>query len=82
MSMLSSMSSNALRCNQQRAACSAARRSLCTSAAVCKAGLNKYSQIITQPKAQGASQAMLYATEGVDSIEDLAKPMVGVASVW
>lgn len=28
------------------------------------AGLNKYSSRITQPKSQGASQAMLYATGG------------------
>lgn len=25
---------------------------------------------------------MLYATDGIDSEEDLAKPMVGVANVW
>ena len=42
--------------------------------------LNKYSAHITQPKSQGASQAMLYAT-GL-STEDLAKPQVGIASVW
>jgi dihydroxy-acid dehydratase len=42
--------------------------------------LNKYSSHITQPKSQGASQAMLYAT-GL-SEEDLAKPQVGIASVW
>lgn len=29
-----------------------------------------------------ASQAMLYATDGIDSPEDLAKPMVGIANVW
>ena len=28
----------------------------------CPPGLNKYSSKITQPKSQGASQAMLYAT--------------------
>ncbi|KAA1087429.1 hypothetical protein PGT21_031442 [Puccinia graminis f. sp. tritici] len=44
--------------------------------------INKYSRTITQPKDQGASQAMLYATEGVDSEADLQKAMVGVASVW
>lgn len=32
--------------------------------------------------AEQSPQAMLYATEGIDAIEDLAKPMVGVASVW
>lgn len=42
--------------------------------------LNKYSSQITQPKAQGASQAMLYAT-GLEEI-DMAKPQVGIASVW
>ena len=42
--------------------------------------LNKYSSQITQPKAQGASQAMLYAT-GLRE-QDMAKPQVGIASVW
>jgi dihydroxy-acid dehydratase len=42
--------------------------------------LNKYSSVITQPKAQGASQAMLYAT-GLRE-PDMAKPQVGIASMW
>ena len=42
--------------------------------------LNKFSSRITQPKVQGASQAMLYAT-GM-SEEDMNKPQVGIASVW
>ena len=42
--------------------------------------LNRYSQRITQPRIQGASQAMLYAT-GL-SEDDLDKPQVGIASVW
>ena len=42
--------------------------------------LNKYSSRITQPKSQGASQAMLYAT-GMTT-EDMNKPQVGIASVW
>ena len=42
--------------------------------------LNKYSSQITQPKSQGASQAMLYATGLRD--EDFTKPQVGIASVW
>lgn len=42
--------------------------------------LNKYSAIITQPKSQGASQAMLYAT-GFDE-SDMDKAQVGVGSVW
>lgn len=45
-------------------------------------GINRYSRIVTQPKDQGASQAMLFATEGVDTDNDLQKAMVGVASVW
>ncbi len=44
------------------------------------APLNKYSSHITQPKSQGASQAMLYAT-GL-SQADLQKPQVGIASMW
>ena len=42
--------------------------------------LNKYSSKITQPKSQGASQAMLYAT-GMQP-EDMDKAQVGIASVW
>jgi dihydroxy-acid dehydratase len=42
--------------------------------------LNKFSSQITQPKSQGASQAMLYAT-GLRE-EDMGKPQVGIASVW
>jgi dihydroxy-acid dehydratase len=42
--------------------------------------LNRYSSQITQPKSQGASQAMLYAT-GLQE-EDMLKPQVGIASVW
>ncbi len=42
--------------------------------------LNKYSSRITQPKSQGASQAMLYGT-GMTP-EDMKKPQVGIASVW
>ncbi|MEM6468481.1 MAG: dihydroxy-acid dehydratase, partial [Planctomycetota bacterium] len=42
--------------------------------------LNRYSSKITQPKSQGASQAMLYAT-GL-SRADMNKPQVGIASVW
>ncbi|HEX9843092.1 MAG TPA: dihydroxy-acid dehydratase, partial [bacterium] len=42
--------------------------------------LNRYSARITQPKSQGASQAMLYAC-GL-SEADMNKPQVGIASVW
>ncbi|KAI0150280.1 dihydroxy-acid/6-phosphogluconate dehydratase [Xylariaceae sp. FL1272] len=43
-------------------------------------GLNKVSRHITQPKSQGASQAMLYAT-GLER-EDMSKAQVGISSVW
>ena len=42
--------------------------------------LNKFSSRITQPKSQGASQAMLYATGMSEG--DMEKPQVGIASVW
>ena len=42
--------------------------------------LNRYSRHITQPKSQGASQAMLYGT-GMTP-EDMDKPQVGIASMW
>jgi len=42
--------------------------------------LNKFSSRITQPKSQGASQAMLYGT-GMTP-EDMQKAQVGIASVW
>ncbi len=42
--------------------------------------LNKYSSRVTQPRSQGASQAMLYGTGMTD--EDMNKPQVGIGSVW
>ncbi len=42
--------------------------------------LNTYSKRITQPKSQGASQAMLYGT-GMTP-EDMNKAQVGIGSVW
>lgn len=42
--------------------------------------LNKHSATITQPKSQGAGQAMLYGT-GLTR-EDMNKAQVGIASVW
>jgi dihydroxy-acid dehydratase len=42
--------------------------------------LNRYSSRITQPKAQGASQAMLYATGMTES--DMDKAQVGISAVW
>lgn len=44
--------------------------------------MNRYSRSVTQTKDQGASQAMLYATDGIESDKDFEKAMVGVASVW
>lgn len=41
---------------------------------------NKYSAIITEPKSNGASQAMLYATGFKDG--DFAKGQVGIGSCW
>jgi dihydroxy-acid dehydratase len=43
-------------------------------------GLNKVSQHVTQPKSQGASQAMLYATGMTET--DLNRPQIGISSVW
>jgi dihydroxy-acid dehydratase len=42
--------------------------------------INKYSSRITEPKSQGASQAMLYGT-GLNEA-DMAKAQVGICSVW
>jgi dihydroxy-acid dehydratase len=42
--------------------------------------INRYSRVITEPKSQGASQAMLYAT-GLNE-EDMQKPQVGISSMW
>ena len=42
--------------------------------------LNPYSSLVTQPKHQGVSQAMLYATGMSEA--DMDKPQVGIASVW
>ena len=42
--------------------------------------LNRYSARITEPRSQGASQAMLYGT-GLTP-DDMSKPQVGIASVW
>ncbi len=41
---------------------------------------NRYSARITQPKSQGASQAMLYGAGLTEA--DMHKPQVGIASVW
>ncbi|CAR29561.1 ZYRO0G11638p [Zygosaccharomyces rouxii] len=56
-----------------------ASRKFCTTRIVGKK-LNKYSYIVTEPKDQGGSQAMLYAT-GFKP-DDLSKGQVGVGSCW
>ncbi|KAI9456156.1 dihydroxy-acid dehydratase [Russula earlei] len=56
--------------------------SSCSSTQDERSFMNRYSRIVTQPKDQGASQAMLYATDGIHSDDDFNKAMVGVASVW
>ena len=50
------------------------------SAETSSSNLNKVSQHVTQPKSQGASQAMLYAT-GLEP-SDMSKAQVGISSVW
>jgi dihydroxy-acid dehydratase len=42
--------------------------------------LNKFSSRVTQPRSQGASQAMLYGIGLTDA--DLQKPQVGICSMW
>ncbi len=41
---------------------------------------NRYSARVTQPRSQGASQAMLYGVGLTDA--DLQKPQVGICSMW
>ncbi|KAJ2779006.1 hypothetical protein GGI15_004012 [Coemansia interrupta] len=67
----------------QRAVCASSRMALSTSAvsrSEDKVHLNRHSAIITQPKAQGPSQAMLYATGLKEA--DMSKAQVGISSVW
>ncbi|KAK4138522.1 dihydroxy-acid and 6-phosphogluconate dehydratase [Trichocladium antarcticum] len=45
-----------------------------------EAKLNRVSGTITQPKSQGASQAMLYATGMTE--DDMSKAQIGISSVW
>jgi dihydroxy-acid dehydratase len=42
--------------------------------------MNRYSARVTQPRSQGASQAMLYGIGLTDA--DLQKPQVGICSMW
>ncbi|KAH9998024.1 dihydroxy-acid/6-phosphogluconate dehydratase [Russula vinacea] len=75
--------SKVLVCASRKYAVRASSRafSSCSSIRDDKPVLNKYSRTVTQPKDQGASQAMLYATDGIRSDDDFNKAMVGVASV-
>lgn len=41
---------------------------------------NRYSKVITQPKSQAASQAMLYAAGITD--QTMNAPQIGIASMW
>ncbi|KAK1998307.1 dihydroxy-acid dehydratase [Colletotrichum falcatum] len=74
--------SQALRAATRRPA-SAGHARLLSASAARRANdnqLNKISANITQPKSQGASQAMLYATGLTE--EDMNKAQVGISSVW
>lgn len=51
-----------------------------TTPQIHKTQLNQFSARITQPRSQGASQAMLYGTGMTEA--DMKKPQVGIASVW
>ncbi|CAI6334535.1 unnamed protein product [Periconia digitata] len=73
--LLRSRCSPRLQCLQTRALSSAAARW-----AKADHELNSVSRKITQPKSQGASQAMLFAT-GMDE-QDMNKAQVGISSVW
>ncbi|KAJ7553030.1 hypothetical protein O6H91_06G107400 [Diphasiastrum complanatum] len=69
---------------QQRAGlvvrASAVTETAISTSSVATTGLNKYSSRVTQPKSQGASQAVLLGA-GLKE-EDLVKPQVGISSVW
>lgn len=56
------------------------RRTFASTASAAAKKFNQYSAVITEPKSNGASQAMLYATGFKD--EDFSKPQVGVGSCW
>lgn len=65
------------------------RAARCSPAALLRRGfatgddgvqINRVSARITQPKAQGASQAMLFGTGFTE--EDMSKAQVGIASMW
>ncbi|KAJ7600635.1 dihydroxy-acid dehydratase [Mycena floridula] len=66
----------------KRTICSSSRAFSTSSKCCTKPVMNRYSRAVTKPKDQGASQAMLYATDGIQTDSDFDKAMVGVASVW
>ncbi|KAF3808416.1 putative dihydroxy-acid dehydratase [Colletotrichum gloeosporioides] len=74
--------STALRAATRHSFASSHARLLSTTAArrADDSKLNKVSATITQPKSQGASQAMLYATGLTE--DDMNKAQVGISSVW
>ncbi|TLD19173.1 hypothetical protein PspLS_10032 [Pyricularia sp. CBS 133598] len=75
------MSSNLLRARVPKAlAATRSHAALFSTTSRRAEQLNKISAKITQPKSQGASQAMLYATGLTE--EDMNKPQVGISSVW
>ena len=45
-----------------------------------KIKINRFSERITQPRSQGASQAMLYGTGLTDA--DMAKAQIGIGTMW
>lgn len=56
------------------------RRAFSSTTLAASKKFNKYSSVITEPKSNGASQAMLYATGFKDG--DFQKAQVGVGSCW
>lgn len=56
------------------------KKTFSTSGARLSTKYNKYSAVLTEPKSNGASQAMLYATGFKD--DDFSKGQVGVGSCW
>ncbi|PSR87100.1 dihydroxy-acid/6-phosphogluconate dehydratase, partial [Coniella lustricola] len=79
-SLLRARAPRALATSRALASSSHARLLSTTTARYADDKLNKVSGTITQPKSQGASQAMLYATGLTE--EDMNKAQVGISSVW
>ncbi|KAJ1959305.1 hypothetical protein GGI12_004402, partial [Dipsacomyces acuminosporus] len=81
--MLRILGSNTIKATSTRRFAASSSRFFSASSAVRqdgekkKANLNRHSSIITQPKSQGPSQAMLYGT-GLKE-EDMDKAQVGIS---